>query len=234
MTVTAPPAGWYDDPEATGKRRWWDGEKWTDVAAASSVTAAPIAAKKHRSPLVITAAILGGLLVLGLLVAVAAVSLGGHDVNPQNGLLPLSAMPAGTTSQPLPPADVESSTQLRSVSSGERWADVAYAMPNGGFVADQVITDRGHAAEVFKQEVSHTEGITSIDNHPADALWIDVQQDVTNEKAFILSSGGIQVIAQVSNDAVVVVVVSVNGQEPSLRYVDAWAHIAIQYASTHL
>ena len=25
-----PPAGWYQDPLAAGRRRWWDGERWTD------------------------------------------------------------------------------------------------------------------------------------------------------------------------------------------------------------
>lgn len=25
-----PPAGWYDDPDAPGVRRYWDGRNWTD------------------------------------------------------------------------------------------------------------------------------------------------------------------------------------------------------------
>ena len=29
-TVTNTPAGWYDDGSGTGRKRWWDGEKWTD------------------------------------------------------------------------------------------------------------------------------------------------------------------------------------------------------------
>jgi hypothetical protein len=28
--VTNTPAGWYDDGSGTGKKRWWDGENWTD------------------------------------------------------------------------------------------------------------------------------------------------------------------------------------------------------------
>lgn len=29
-TVTNTPAGWYDDGSATGTKRWWDGQTWTD------------------------------------------------------------------------------------------------------------------------------------------------------------------------------------------------------------
>jgi hypothetical protein len=27
--VTSPPAGWYEDPSASGDERWWDGNGWT-------------------------------------------------------------------------------------------------------------------------------------------------------------------------------------------------------------
>ena len=30
MTTATPPAGRYDDPDATGQLRWWDGSAWTD------------------------------------------------------------------------------------------------------------------------------------------------------------------------------------------------------------
>lgn len=28
--MTDTPAGWYDDTSGTGKKRWWDGQNWTD------------------------------------------------------------------------------------------------------------------------------------------------------------------------------------------------------------
>ena len=28
--MTAPTAGWYDDPDDASIRRWWDGRDWTD------------------------------------------------------------------------------------------------------------------------------------------------------------------------------------------------------------
>jgi Protein of unknown function (DUF2510) len=28
--VTSTPEGWYDDGSRTGKKRWWDGQHWTD------------------------------------------------------------------------------------------------------------------------------------------------------------------------------------------------------------
>ena len=30
MIVTITPEGWYDDAPGTGKKRWWDGQSWTD------------------------------------------------------------------------------------------------------------------------------------------------------------------------------------------------------------
>jgi hypothetical protein len=30
LTMTNPAAGWYDDGSGTGRKRWWDGQIWTD------------------------------------------------------------------------------------------------------------------------------------------------------------------------------------------------------------
>lgn len=29
-TATAPPPGWYADPDGGDRRRWWDGTRWTE------------------------------------------------------------------------------------------------------------------------------------------------------------------------------------------------------------
>jgi hypothetical protein len=36
MTSSSPPPGFYEDPDEPGKKRWWDGEGWTDVAKNSN------------------------------------------------------------------------------------------------------------------------------------------------------------------------------------------------------
>ncbi len=36
-----PPAGWYDDPGGSGRRRYWDGTRWTDALAPEGARPAP-------------------------------------------------------------------------------------------------------------------------------------------------------------------------------------------------
>ncbi|MDX6648815.1 MAG: hypothetical protein QOJ97_766, partial [Solirubrobacteraceae bacterium] len=36
MSTPAPPAGWYVDPQAPGRWRWWDGTQWTDQVSANA------------------------------------------------------------------------------------------------------------------------------------------------------------------------------------------------------
>jgi hypothetical protein len=38
METTAPPPGFYDDPDHPGKKRWWDGTAWTDVTEGKSTS----------------------------------------------------------------------------------------------------------------------------------------------------------------------------------------------------
>lgn len=40
-TSNAAPAGWYDDPDAPGSQRWWDGSTWTDDRPTPEVDAPP-------------------------------------------------------------------------------------------------------------------------------------------------------------------------------------------------
>lgn len=36
-----PPAGWFDDPDAPGRQRWWDGTSWTEHRRDASASAPP-------------------------------------------------------------------------------------------------------------------------------------------------------------------------------------------------
>jgi hypothetical protein len=36
VSTPAPPAGWYADPQAPGRWRWWDGTQWTDQVSANA------------------------------------------------------------------------------------------------------------------------------------------------------------------------------------------------------
>lgn len=38
-TPSGPPAGWYDDPDGTGRQRWYDGITWTDQYQSAPVVA---------------------------------------------------------------------------------------------------------------------------------------------------------------------------------------------------
>lgn len=73
-----PPAGWYDDPEgAPGRKRYWDGQAWTDRFEGSTATASRVAAidrefsSLHRIATIFH--VLGWLtLTVGTLVVIAA------------------------------------------------------------------------------------------------------------------------------------------------------------------
>ncbi|MDX6698715.1 MAG: hypothetical protein QOE65_2112 [Solirubrobacteraceae bacterium] len=44
MSTPPPPAGWYADPQAPGRWRWWDGARWTDDVSTPAVPGALTAA----------------------------------------------------------------------------------------------------------------------------------------------------------------------------------------------
>jgi hypothetical protein len=45
-----PPAGWYDDPEIPGQKRFWDGSRWTDERVPAPPVAPPVAAEPEPVP----------------------------------------------------------------------------------------------------------------------------------------------------------------------------------------
>ena len=81
--MTMPP-GWYPDPRVPGGQRWFDGTRWTDHVAAPTFAApafpapafpmpAPPAPRRSTSTrvLIVLAAVLAGLVILGILAAIA-------------------------------------------------------------------------------------------------------------------------------------------------------------------
>jgi uncharacterized protein len=40
----AAPAGWYSDPDGSGRQRYWDGTRWTDALAPEGAGRAPVGA----------------------------------------------------------------------------------------------------------------------------------------------------------------------------------------------
>lgn len=65
------PAGWYQDPHTAGGLRYWDGQGWTEHAAAAQTPAlAPPAPKRNLMPLWITGGALGTAFFLLIAVAI--------------------------------------------------------------------------------------------------------------------------------------------------------------------
>lgn len=78
-TQTAPPQGWYPDPNGSPLYRWWDGQAWGDLApadppsAAVPVSTAPTSTHRRRW------AVAGVLALLAAGAAVLVVTLTGGD-----------------------------------------------------------------------------------------------------------------------------------------------------------
>lgn len=82
------PAGWYPDPRDASRRRYWDGERWSELTATGDATPAPVAGTTahaggpgaqgpgDRRGLLLIAAAVAVVLVLG---AVGWAVLGGSD-----------------------------------------------------------------------------------------------------------------------------------------------------------
>lgn len=72
----APPAGWYPDPRDPRSLRYWTGTQWADPTAPTVAGSAPsvrydTTRKSSTTAWVVVAAVLGGLVLIGILAAVA-------------------------------------------------------------------------------------------------------------------------------------------------------------------
>lgn len=61
------PAGWYPDPDDSGKQRFWDGRQWTDAVAAAVPTGPPPDATRNWAVAAHLSAVAGAFLALAFL-----------------------------------------------------------------------------------------------------------------------------------------------------------------------
>ncbi|MFF7896613.1 DUF2510 domain-containing protein [Streptomyces sp. NPDC007907] len=101
-----PPPGWYPDPHAPHRQRWWDGTAWTEHRSAPGAPAAPPPGSGTAGRTKAIALTAAGAVLVAAIVTGAAVALGGGDGDgTETGTAPTSAPGTGPGSpEPAPGA----------------------------------------------------------------------------------------------------------------------------------
>ncbi|MFD5340233.1 DUF2510 domain-containing protein [Streptomyces hawaiiensis] len=107
-----PPPGWYPDPHAPHRQRWWDGTAWTEHRRAPEAPAAPPPGGGTGRTKVVALTAAGTVLVAAIVTGAVALS-GGDGGGPQTRTAPTSTPeatpgspePTPEASAPKPPAD---------------------------------------------------------------------------------------------------------------------------------
>ncbi|MFD8232029.1 DUF2510 domain-containing protein [Streptomyces sp. NPDC059696] len=109
-----PPPGWYPDPHAPHRQRWWDGTAWTEHRSAPGAPAAPPPGGDTAGRTKAIALTAAGAVLVAAVVTGAAVAFGGDDGDGTEtrtaptsapGTTPASSGPAPEASTPKPSAD---------------------------------------------------------------------------------------------------------------------------------
>ncbi|MER5835840.1 DUF2510 domain-containing protein [Streptomyces sp. NPDC002130] len=102
-----PPPGWYPDPHAPHRQRWWDGTAWTEHRSAPEAPAAPPPGGGPGRTKVVALTAIGAVLAAAIVTGAVALS-GGDGSGTETGTAPAST-PADTPDAPEPAPETSTS-----------------------------------------------------------------------------------------------------------------------------